>query len=400
MGSSVRGAIDMVRLARGLARLRGEDPPGRAVAARRRGRGPLGPRPGPRGPGPHGRGGDRRTARPGAEPGLRAGAGESRRPAGRSAGRTAWRPESEADARQRIRRQARRTLDRQRLAAAHAAVSSRFRPRWGGSTRRRSASQLRRDGDAALALLADLAVATDPALRRQARRLAQRLLPALGRAASRAGAGRPEDRGPGWSAGGRSRRRSHARAKPRSTSPGCPRPRGTSVRRRTARRCLLVDRSGSMSGHAVALAAVAAAAVVTASGERLRCSVVAFASEPLVLLSACPCDRPARSSTTCSRCAVTAGLTLRGRCGSPPDSSSECRRGDARRCCCQTRFTPRARTRCPPRAPLDCLHVLGTSAEPDAVAAGKALARRGRGSLPAGDDAGRDDGRRSQVVLA
>lgn len=29
-GSSVRGAIDMVRLARGLARLRGEDPPGRA----------------------------------------------------------------------------------------------------------------------------------------------------------------------------------------------------------------------------------------------------------------------------------------------------------------------------------------------------------------------------------
>ena len=31
MGSSVRGAIDMVRLARGLARLRGEQPPGRDV---------------------------------------------------------------------------------------------------------------------------------------------------------------------------------------------------------------------------------------------------------------------------------------------------------------------------------------------------------------------------------
>ena len=33
---------------------------------------------------------------------------------------------------------------------------------------------------------------------------------------------------------------------------------------------------------------------------------------------------------------------------------------------------------------LDCLHVLGTSAEPDAVAAGTALARRGGGRyLPA-----------------
>ena len=31
MGSSVRGAIDMVRLARGLARLRGQAPPGRGV---------------------------------------------------------------------------------------------------------------------------------------------------------------------------------------------------------------------------------------------------------------------------------------------------------------------------------------------------------------------------------
>ncbi|MCA1656239.1 MAG: VWA domain-containing protein [Actinobacteria bacterium] len=39
------------------------------------------------------------------------------------------------------------------------------------------AAQLARDGDAALALLADLAAATDPALRRAARRLAERLLP-------------------------------------------------------------------------------------------------------------------------------------------------------------------------------------------------------------------------------
>ena len=39
-----------------------------------------------------------------------------------------------------------------------------------------------------------------------------------------------------------------------------------------------------MSGHAVGLAAVAAAAVVSAASDRLRCSVVAFAAEPLVLL--------------------------------------------------------------------------------------------------------------------
>jgi hypothetical protein len=47
--------------------------------------------------------------------------------------------------------------------------------------------------------------------------------------------------------------------------------------------CLLVDRSGSMTGRAVALAAVAAAAVVDAASDRLRTGVIAFAAEPLVL---------------------------------------------------------------------------------------------------------------------
>jgi len=42
-------------------------------------------------------------------------------------------------------------------------------------------AELRRDPERAVALLADMAVATDPALRADARRLARRLLPPLGR---------------------------------------------------------------------------------------------------------------------------------------------------------------------------------------------------------------------------
>ena len=136
-----------------------------------------------------------------------------------------------------------------------------------------------------LALLADLAVATDPALRR------------AGAAAGATAAARPGARGQPRRRGtrrmvsragaldgdldlDRTLERSLGRRPQRratSSSPASSPPPHASV-------CLLVDRSGSMSGHAVALAAVAAAAVVSARGERLRCSVVAFASEPLVLL--------------------------------------------------------------------------------------------------------------------
>ena len=142
---------------------------------------------------------------------------------------------------------------------------------------------MRKDADAAVALLADMAVATDPALRADARRLAGRLLPPLGRV------GTPRRRGT---------RRLVARAgvtdgdldieRTLERNDGMrPRAAGELVTRQFAAApravCLLVDRSGSMSGHAVALAAVAAAAVVQAASDRLRCGVIAFATDTMVL---------------------------------------------------------------------------------------------------------------------
>jgi magnesium chelatase subunit D len=236
-----------------------------------------------------------------------------------------------------------------------------------------------RDGDAAVALLADLAVATDPVLRREARRLAERLFPALGRAAvprrrgtrrmiSSVGALEGDldlDRTLERTLG---RRPQHAHELVARQFAAAPR----AV-------CLLVDRSGSMSGHAVALAAVAAAAVVSARSERLRCSVVAFASEPLVLLS----DLLARPAAA----VVDDLLSLRGH------GTTDLARALRVAADLLERVPPQGRTvlllsdalhtkgqdPLPAAGVLDCLHVLGASAESDSVAAGTALARRGGG---------------------
>jgi Mg-chelatase subunit ChlD len=241
-----------------------------------------------------------------------------------------------------------------------------------------------RDGDAALGLLADLAVATDPALRREARRLAQRLLPALGRA------GQPRRRGT---------RRIVARTGPldgdldldrtleRSLGQ---RPRDT--RELVARQfaaapravCLLVDRSGSMSGHSVALAAVAAAAVVSAAGERLYCSVIAFASEPLVLLS--------HHTTRPATAVVDDLLSLRGHGTTDLARALHAAGEQLQRVPAGSRVAvllsdglyTKGDDPLPAAGALDCLHVLGTSPAPDSVAAGHGLARGGRGTyLPA-----------------
>ncbi len=240
-----------------------------------------------------------------------------------------------------------------------------------------------------MALLADLAVATDPALRRDARRLAGRLLAPLGRT------GPPRRRGTrriiadtGPAEGDldldRTLDRSHGRR---------PRDPAQLVTRRFAAAprtvCLLVDRSGSMSGHAVALAAVAAAAVLHARGDRLRCGVIAFASEPLVLLDLLDGDADPRTSTTgvvddllslrghgqtdLARALRVAAATLES---AAPGGRTAVLMSDALHTVGADPLTA--------AGGLDCLHVLGTSAEPDAVAAGRALARRGHGRyLPA-----------------
>jgi Mg-chelatase subunit ChlD len=240
------------------------------------------------------------------------------------------------------------------------------------------------DSDTALALLADLAVATDPALRRQARRLAEQLLPRLGRV------GVPMPRGtkrlvaqPGAIEGDLDLDRTFERTE--GLRPGAADQLVTRRFGATPRAvCLLVDRSGSMGGHAVALASVAAAAVISADARSLRCSVVAFASEPLVLL-----DYEGSRQVT----AVVADLlSLRGHGRTdlaralrvaaeqlehaPSGGRTALLLSDA----LHTKGAdPRSAA-----GTLDCLHVLGTSADTDAIAAGQALARRGRGRfLPA-----------------
>jgi Mg-chelatase subunit ChlD len=253
---------------------------------------------------------------------------------------------------------------------------------------------LRDDPDEAIALLADMAVATDPALRARARALARRLLPRLGPA------GPPRRRGThrlavhaGALEGELDLERTLDRA-------GARRPRHSDelVTRRFAAApravCLLVDRSGSMGGHAVALAAVAAAAVVSAaaatgpgpaaSGERLRCAVIAFASETMVLRSLrdpAPAERVIDDLLSLrghGRTDLAAALRACARelRDVPPGGRTALLLSD----CLHTRgLDPRAAA-----GALDRLHVLGTSGAEDARAAGIALARRGGGRyLPA-----------------
>ena len=246
------------------------------------------------------------------------------------------------------------------------------------------ASELARDPDEAVAMLADMAVATDPALRADARRLARRLLPRLG------AIGPPRRRGTqrltaqiGGLDGDLDIERTLERSLARR-----PRDPEQLVTRRFAAAprtvCLLVDRSGSMGGHAVALAAVAASAALGAAGDRLRCGVIAFASETLVLRD------PGHAAPT--ETVIDDLLSLRGHgrtdlaaalqtaagllAGVPPGGRTAILLSD----CLHTKGAdPRAAA-----GALDCLHVLGTSAEPEAIEAGRSLARRGRGRwLPA-----------------
>jgi magnesium chelatase subunit D len=309
MGSSVRGAIDMVALLTGLARMRGEQGMARATArdaahAALSGRiriadgcdrtpeslldellagfwpegAPMplsadGGVPGDEAV-PDGRG-----KAEGLPPQV-AGPTRLRIPLHRRASASAVR-------RDRAGNGGRRTLGRAELAARHEAFAA-LSPDLGRLDEGAIAELLAADPDAAVTLLADLARATDRELRAAAQRLAARIFFRLGaagrkpaRGTRRLGAGRAEgdldlektlDRWSGW----------------------WPPDEGDLVTRswRAHQRtlCLLIDRSGSMSGLAVAIAAVAAASVVLAAGEGewgggrgLTPAIVAFSGDVTVL---------------------------------------------------------------------------------------------------------------------
>ena len=177
-------------------------------------------------------------------------------------------------------RSERRSIGRAELSLRHPSFEE-ISPQVGQLDEDALAGLLAADPDAAAALLADLAVATDRELRAVARRLAAQVFIRLGRAGrarargtrrlepSRRGEGdldleRTMDRWPGRGPLGGEDLVTRAWA----------------ARSRAV--CLLVDASGSMSGPGVAMAAVAAAAVVLAD-DRLAPGVVAFSGDVRVL---------------------------------------------------------------------------------------------------------------------
>jgi magnesium chelatase subunit D len=297
MGASVRGAIDLVLLLTGLARLRGENGMARASArdaaqAALSGRIRIAdgcdrtpesvldellgllwpadsPLPLPAGDGPPG-------AADGAAPDGR-GKADGRRHGPAPA---PLRESASAMRRGRSQGAARRTISRAELAARHpsfGAVSHEV----GRLDQDAFAQLLADDPDAAVALLADLARATDRDLRAAARRLAARVFFRLGRAGQKPARG-TRRLGAGHAEGDLDLERTLDRW----SGPWPPAAHELVTRSWHAHRralCLLIDCSGSMSGPAVAMAAVAAASVVFAADGRLAPAIIAFSGGVTVL---------------------------------------------------------------------------------------------------------------------
>jgi magnesium chelatase subunit D len=295
MGSSVRGAIDLVVLLAGLAQLRGEPGLARATArdaafAALSGRirladgcdrtpesvidellGEVWPADAPDGPG-------KADGLPPPAAGTRQ---ASTRP-GSTAQDSHARPRVSASAlrRDRSRGGARRTTSRAELAARHPAFSA-LSPEVGELDEDAFAQLLAADPDASVTLLAELAQATDREVRTAARRLAARVFFRLGRAGPQPARG-IRRLGPGRAEGDLDL----DRTLDRWSGPWPPAPDDLVTRSWQAHRraiCLLIDSSGSMSGAAVAIAAVAAASVVLAAGPRLAPSILAFSGGVTVL---------------------------------------------------------------------------------------------------------------------
>jgi magnesium chelatase subunit D len=273
-----------------------------------------------------------------------------------------------------VRERGRRTLAREELARAHGHLAD-VSPEVGKLDERAFAELLRGEPDAALALLADLSAATDPALRAQARRLAARVFVRSGRL------GPPRGRGQRRLVAGPAGEGDLDLERTLERAGGRPRRAEDLVARRWAapRRalCLLVDHSGSMRGHAVALAAMATAAVVLT--DRAHCGVIAFAADALVL--------QAQGEERSLPALVDDLLSLRGQGRTDValalrTAARELRRAPAAERTAILLSDCRATAGSDPLAALgglDRLHVLGTSTEADSIAAGRALAARGRG---------------------
>ncbi|RBY79956.1 AAA family ATPase [Blastococcus sp. TF02A-26] len=172
---------------------------------------------------------------------------------------------------------ARRQTGRREMAARHESFDE-VSPEVGEFDEEAFSALMAQDADAAAALLTDLALATDRELRAAAQRVAARVFVQVGRVgrtrtrgtrrlvADRRGDGdldldRTLDR---WDPG-------------RALAPEDLVTRTWTGARRAV--CLAVDTSGSMTGLGVAIAAVAAAGVVLTADERLQTSVLTFGAQ-------------------------------------------------------------------------------------------------------------------------
>jgi MoxR-like ATPase/Mg-chelatase subunit ChlD len=314
MGSSVRGAIDLVLLLTGLIRLRGEprltresarDAAHAALSGRIRiadgcertpesvldelldqlwpadSPDPLPPPDAP-GPGDPGAGSLDGQGKGDRLPPPAAGTRQDQPGQARTgqAGPGPRRESASAARRDRGRGPARRSISRAELSARHPALAS-VSPGLGQLDDEAFARLMADDPDAALTLLPDLARATDHELRAAARRLAARVFVRLARAGQSPARG-TRRLGPGRTEGDLDLDRTLERW----SGPWPPGPDELVTRSWRAHRralCLLIDSSGSMSGLAVAIAAVAAASLVLAADGRLSPGIISFRNDATVL---------------------------------------------------------------------------------------------------------------------
>ena len=143
--------------------------------------------------------------------------------------------------------------------------------------------------------------------------------------------------------------------------------------------CLLVDRSGSMSGRQVATAAVGAASVIVAAGQRADVSVVAFARDCIVLASQGRGRRP--------EAVISDVLSLRGKGVTDLGLAFRAARSQLGRASATQRevillsdgLATEGANPFDAMLGIDRLHVVGTSADDESVDAGQRLAKRGAG---------------------
>ena len=283
------------------------------------------------------------------------------------------------EAQKAVQEAARRTSGRSELRHKHGEQFDQVSPDVGELDAQSVVERAGVDPDTILAMLADAANATDPVLRAKARKVAARLFVTL------ASMGTPTKRGIK-----RMVRVADAFAGDVDLDATLARSGGSLpvsadefVTRRWAASeraiCLLIDRSGSMSGHGVAMASMGAASVVVAAGERADCSVIMFAKDAIVL----------QEMGQRRRLEDLIGdvLSLRGRGVTDLALAFRGARRQLGRAAAPERVAVLLSDGLATEGPdpvtafngVDRLHVLGTSDEQESVDAGRLLAKRGRG---------------------